>query len=72
MMECLYCKGKLVKSSAPFNIDRNGYHITWESIPAWVCSQCGEVLFEDKEVEHIQNVLKKLDEETKQLSLKSA
>ena len=72
MMECLYCKGDMVKSSAPFNVDRNGYHITWESIPAWVCSQCGEALFEDKEVEHIQKALKKLDDETKQLLLKSA
>ena len=71
-MECLYCKGDMVKSSAPFNVDRNGYHITWESIPAWVCSQCGEALFEDKEVEHIQKALKKLDDETKQLLLKSA
>ena len=71
-MECLYCKGDMVKSSAPFNVDRNGYHITWESIPAWVCTQCGEALFEDKEVEHIQNALQKLDDETKQLLLKSA
>jgi YgiT-type zinc finger domain-containing protein len=62
----------MVKSSAPFNVDRNGYHITWESIPAWVCTQCGEALFEDKEVEHIQKALKKLDDETKQLLLKSA
>jgi len=71
-MECLYCKGEMVKSSAPFNVDRNGYHITWESIPAWVCSQCVEVLFEDKEVAHIQEALKKLDHETKHLLLKSA
>ncbi len=71
-MECLYCRGDMVKSSAPFNVDRNGYHITWESIPAWVCTQCGEALFEDKEVEHIQKALKKLDDETKQLLLKSA
>ncbi len=71
-MECLYCKGDMVNSSAPFNVDRNGYHITWESIPTWVCSQCGEALFEDKEVEHIQKALKKLDDETKHLLLKSA
>ncbi len=71
-MECLYCKGNMIKSSAPFNVDRNGYHITWESIPAWVCSQCGEALFEDNEVSHIQKALEKLDGETKHLLLKSA
>ena len=71
-MECLYCKGAMKQGSAPFSADRNGYHISWESIPAWVCTQCGEPLFEAKEVEHIQNALKKVDDETKFLQLESA
>ena len=68
-MERLYCKGKMVKGSAPFSADRNGYHISWESIPAWVCSQCGEVLFEENEVNHIQKALQQVDHET--IALKS-
>ncbi len=68
-MECLYCKGKMVKGSAPFSADRNGYHISWESIPAWVCSQCGEALFEENEVNHIQKALQQVDHET--IALKS-
>ena len=71
-MECLYCKGEMIHSTAPFSIDRKGYHITWNKIPAWVCTQCGEPLFEEKEVKHIQNALRKIDEETLFLSLKSA
>ena len=71
-MECLYCKGKMIRSTAPFSIDRNGYHISWEKIPAWVCTQCGEPMFEAAEVDHIQNALKILDRETEQLKLKSA
>lgn len=68
-MECLYCKGKMVKGSAPFSADRNGYHISWESVPAWVCSQCGEALFEENEVNHIQKALQQVDHET--IALKS-
>ena len=49
-MECFHCKGKMVKGNSPFSVDRNGYHISWESIPAWVCTQCGEALFEENEV----------------------
>jgi len=71
-MKCLYCEGDMIQSTAPFSIDRKGYHITWNEIPAWVCTQCGEPLFEEKEVKHIQNALKKIDEETSFLSLKSA
>ena len=68
-MECLYCKGKMVKGSAPFSADRYGYHISWESVPAWICSQCGEALFEENEVNHIQKALQQVDHET--IALKS-
>ncbi|MCF6211087.1 MAG: YgiT-type zinc finger protein [Gammaproteobacteria bacterium] len=67
-MECFHCKGKMVKGNAPFSADRNGYHISWESIPAWVCTQCGEALFEENEVSHIQKALQKIDYETKALT----
>ena len=71
-MECLHCKGNMIHSTAPFSVDRNGYHISWDSVAAWVCTQCGEALFEDNEVEHIQNALKIMDKETEALHLKSA
>ena len=63
-MECFHCKGKMVKASAPFSADRHGYHIAWAAIPAWVCTQCGEALFEDNEVNHIQKALQQIDLET--------
>ncbi len=54
----------MVKGTAPFSADRNGYHISWESVPAWICTQCGEALFEENEVNHIQKALQKIDQET--------
>jgi YgiT-type zinc finger domain-containing protein len=63
-MECLYCKAQMKKGTAPFSIDRNGYHIWWDAIPAWVCEQCGESLFETKEVDTIQAALTVLDRDT--------
>ncbi len=71
-MECLYCKGKLFRGSAPFSVDRNGYHIVWEAIPAWVCTQCGEALFEENEVNHIQKALQQVDYETAVLTSRVA
>ncbi len=59
----------MVKGNAPFSVDRHGYHIAWESIPAWVCTQCGEALFEENEVNHIQKALQQVDRETKALTL---
>ena len=63
-MECLHCKGRMVRATAPFSIDRKGYHIVWEAIPAWVCTQCGEPFFEAGEVESIQRALVAVDRET--------
>ncbi len=71
-MECFHCKGKMVRGRAPFSADRNGYHISWESVPAWVCTQCGEALFEENEVNHIQKALQQIDHETIALTSKSA
>lgn len=71
-MECYHCKGHMAKGHAPFSVDRRGYHISWNAIPAWVCTQCGEALFEEGEVSHIQRALQQVDQETLALTLKAA
>jgi YgiT-type zinc finger domain-containing protein len=62
-MECFCCKAKMQFGAAPFTIDRNGYHVSWDALPAWVCDQCGESLFETHEVNKIQKILTVLDQE---------
>ncbi len=54
----------MLRGTSPFTIDRNEYRVSWDSIPAWVCDQFGEVLFEAREVDSIQEVLVGLDRET--------
>lgn len=60
-MECIHCKGRLRRAVAPLSIDRKGYHVHWDAIPAWVCTQCGEPTFEAREVARIQSALSELD-----------
>jgi YgiT-type zinc finger domain-containing protein len=67
-MNCMYCQGKMKRGIAPFHIDRKGYHLTLDRIPAWVCTQCGEVYFGEHEVEAIQEVLRDIDERTDKLA----
>ena len=66
-MECLYCRGGMTRGSAPFSVDRRGYHVHWDGIPAWVCSQCGEPFFETREVALIEEALTALDRESEKL-----
>ena len=63
-MECMYCKGRMERGTTPFSPDRNGYHVSWDAVPAWVCTQCGEAYFESREVDLIQKALRALDNET--------
>ena len=66
-MNCVHCHGQMKQSSAPFHIDRNGYHLLFDTVPAWVCDQCGEAYFEEREVNAMQRVIQGLDQEARQL-----
>ena len=60
-MKCTWCMGAMKRTHAPFHVDRKGYHLSLESVPAWVCGQCGEPYFEEREVKTIQGLLVELD-----------
>lgn len=49
------------RRTVPYHIDRKGYHLFFEKVPAWVCSQCGEPYFEEIEVEEIQSTIREID-----------
>ena len=68
-MKCIHCQGRMAKATTPFHIDRKGLHLTLDQVPAWVCQQCGETYFEEKEVDSIQELLRTLDEKTRDLEL---
>jgi len=67
-MKCIHCQGQMKKGTAPFHIDRKGYHLTLDAVPAWVCQQCGEVYFDEPEVESIQEIIRAVEDRTKKLS----
>ena len=55
------------RSTAPFHVDRNGYHLVVDMVPAWVCGQCGEAYFDEREVDAIQQAIRSLDDHTRML-----
>lgn len=68
-MKCMFCKGEMKKGETPVHIDRKGCHVTLDSVPAWVCSQCGESYFEEAEVDAIQDLIKSVEEKTTAIAL---
>ncbi len=68
-MKCIYCQGRMERGTAPFHIDRRGYYLVLDEIPAWVCSQCGEVYFDEAEVDSMQSVIRAVDEQVQRIAV---
>lgn len=66
-MKCIHCQVEMKRDMAPYHIDRKGYHLFFEKILAWVCSQCGETYFEEQEVEEIQSTIREVDKRAERL-----
>jgi YgiT-type zinc finger domain-containing protein len=63
----MYCQGEMVRGSAPFHIDGKDVHVSLDNVPAWVCTQCGEVYFEETEVNAIQDIIRAVDQQSAKL-----
>jgi YgiT-type zinc finger domain-containing protein len=53
-MRCLCCHGLILRSTTQVSIERGACRLSWEEVPAWVCSRCGKSYFEPPEVERIR------------------
>ena len=60
-MKCHFCGGRLIRTSVPYTVHRNGYHLVVDSVPGWLCKQCGETYFEEAAVSGIQTAIKTLE-----------
>lgn len=67
-MKCIHCQGQMRRATAPFHIDRKGCHLMLDAVPAWVCEQCGEAYFEEKEVDTIQDLVRSIEAKTEALA----
>jgi len=71
-MECLHCQGTLIRKKVGYTVNRKGYHLIIDDVPAWVCEQCGEPLFDEETVDAIQEMLSELDLRLEKLAEHSA
>ena len=57
------------KGTTPFHVDRKGCHLMLDAVPAWVCEQCGETYFEEKEVDAIQDLVSSVELKSQAMAL---
>jgi len=67
-MKCIHCQGQMRRATAPFHIDRKGCHLMLDTVPAWVCEQCGEAYFEEREVDTIQDLVRSIESKAEALA----
>ena len=61
-MTCLHCGGHLERATTTYAATRKRFHLIIDDIPAWVCGQCGEPLFDEATVDAIQSMLRAVEE----------
>ena len=49
-----------MRREAHYTASRKGYHLILD-LPAWVCEQCGEPLFDETMVDTIQDILSSVE-----------
>lgn len=59
-MRCLHCQGSVQRGTAPVKVNRDGYKLAWEQVPAWVCNRCEMPYFEVNEVETVRKAVRAL------------
>jgi len=57
------------QGTAPLHIDKKGCHVTLDNIPAWVCEQCGEAYFEERQVDAIQDLIRTVEQKANKPAL---
>jgi len=60
------------RGTTPFHVDRGGCHVTLDEVPAWVCEQCGEAYFEEREVDAIQALVRSVEAKALDLKVQAA
>jgi len=56
-VRCIRCEGRLAPGRAPVRLERPGFRLAWEALPAWVCGRCEASYFEAREVHLIRRAL---------------
>ncbi len=68
-MECPSCHGDLSVGRTTYTVNRNGYHLIINDVPALICHQCNEVLFTEDAVRLVQQMIRSLDSQRQELRM---
>ena len=56
-MKCFFCKGELESTKTKFIADLDSCVLIVKNVPAMVCTQCGEKVFDDNTMERLEQIV---------------
>ena len=59
-MNCFFCKGELENSTTKHYVDLGKYDVIIQNVPCRKCSQCGEVIFNIRVGERLEQIVDSL------------
>jgi YgiT-type zinc finger domain-containing protein len=60
MMDCIVCKGELIKKEVNHIVDIEGQIIIIKNVPAEVCKQCGESFFKNHVALRLEQIVEEI------------
>ena len=57
MNTCFFCKGSMELTRTKFVVDLGSFVLIVKNVPAWVCRQCGEKVFDDDVMEKLEKIV---------------
>jgi len=65
-MECK-CGGALVEGKSSHRVSKKNFTFILTDIPAFKCTRCEKVLFDDETVDKIQNLVNRIERDSKEI-----
>lgn len=68
MMECPHCHGTLKAGKTSYTVNRDGYYLVIDELPALICERCRKPLYSEEAVLVVRQMVRTLDARHKELS----
>lgn len=65
-MECK-CGGALIEGKSSYRVSRKNFTLIIDDIPAFKCTRCDRILFEEETADKLQNLANRVERETKEI-----
>lgn len=69
MMKCYVCGGEMEQQQTTFTTKHNGCVYIVHGVPSFVCSQCGETVFDSKTARRLEEIVNGMKNEASEVSM---